>query len=162
MRRKRRGSSPSTSTSPSSGSRAPVIIRIVVVLPAPDGPTMPRIVPAGTERSIPNTPAPSPKSRVAWLSTTSGVPPATAGRVTGSLVVPALGTSGGSGGAAGGSPGSPAGDGSAWGCTGSLRGGRRQTRPDRHRAGAGLASAPAGEPPDASTAYRATLQGTRE
>ena len=65
-------------------------------------------------------------------------------------------------GGAGGSPGSPAGDGSAWGCTGSLRGGRRQTRPDRDPAGAGLASAPAREPPDASTAYRATLQGTRE
>src|SRR4051794_12106044 len=70
-RRNRLGSSPRTCTSPPDGSSAPVIMRIVVVLPAPDGPTIPRIVPAGTVRSTSNTPTPSPKSRVAPRSTTS-------------------------------------------------------------------------------------------
>src|SRR5829696_10123954 len=70
-RRNRLGSSPRTLTSPAVGSRAPVIIRIVVVLPAPEGPTMPRIAPAGTSMSMSKTPAPSPKSRVAPRRTTS-------------------------------------------------------------------------------------------
>src|SRR5690349_12526221 len=45
-------------------------MRMVVVLPAPEGPTIPRIVPDGTARSRSNTPTPSPKSRVAPRSTT--------------------------------------------------------------------------------------------
>src|SRR5690349_10364624 len=45
-------------------------MRMVVVLPAPEGPTIPRIVPDGTARSRSNTPTPSPKSRVAPRRTT--------------------------------------------------------------------------------------------
>src|SRR5215212_6090423 len=54
-REKRFGARPRTEISPELGARAPVSIRIVVVLPAPDGPITPRIAPRGTVRLMPRT-----------------------------------------------------------------------------------------------------------
>ncbi len=45
------GSSPNTRTEPASGAKAPVIMRMAVVLPAPFGPRSTVISPAGTRRS---------------------------------------------------------------------------------------------------------------
>ena len=47
--------SPSTSTSPESGSVSPSQISIVVVLPAPFGPSRPKHSPARTSSSMPST-----------------------------------------------------------------------------------------------------------
>src|SRR4051812_27944825 len=52
--------SPSTSTSPESGSRRPSKISTVVVLPAPFGPSMPKHSPRRTSRSRPATATVSP------------------------------------------------------------------------------------------------------
>jgi hypothetical protein len=51
---------PSTSSSPSSAIACAVSIRIVVVLPAPFGPSRPTHVPYGTSRSTPPTAVISP------------------------------------------------------------------------------------------------------
>ena len=64
-RLKRRGFSPRTTTIPVSGWIAPVIIRMVVVLPAPLGPITPTIAPSGTANDTSLTATTSPKR---WLT----------------------------------------------------------------------------------------------
>jgi hypothetical protein len=56
---------------PAVGFRAPVIIRIVVVLPDPEGPMTPRIVPVWTTRLSPSTAVSSPNRIVASCTTTA-------------------------------------------------------------------------------------------
>ena len=51
---------PSTVTRPPVGGRKPVIMRMVVVLPAPFGPSIPRISPSRTEKEMPSTAVKSP------------------------------------------------------------------------------------------------------
>src|ERR1017187_10047528 len=55
--------SPATTTSPSSRSRRPAIIEIVVVLPAPFGPSSPYVSPGSIWNPTPSTPTRSPKRR---------------------------------------------------------------------------------------------------
>src|SRR5690242_11134062 len=80
-----RGASPRTQTSPDVVASEPISIRMVVVLPEPDGPTTPRIDPRPTVRSIPPTATVSPNRRVrpAVRTTTSGESGATTGEPSG-------------------------------------------------------------------------------
>ena len=66
-RRSRSPSRPRTSTSPSSGASSPATTRMNVVLPAPFGPTSPRISPVRTSRSKPSSAWTSPKLRASPL-----------------------------------------------------------------------------------------------
>src|SRR5215216_1333378 len=66
---------PSISISPSVGSSNPAIIRSVVVLPQPDGPSSARNSPGCTSRSMRSTATRSPNRFVTPRSTTSGFPP---------------------------------------------------------------------------------------
>ena len=51
---------PATVTLPLVGGRKPVIMRMVVVLPAPLGPSIPTISPSLTEKEMPSTAVKSP------------------------------------------------------------------------------------------------------
>src|SRR5215210_6712434 len=66
---------PSMSISPAVGSSKPAIIRSVVVLPQPDGPSRARNSPGCTSRSMSSTATRSPKRFVTPRSATSGVSP---------------------------------------------------------------------------------------
>src|SRR6476620_9506057 len=68
-------SAPSRITAPASGVSKPAIIRSVVVLPQPDGPSMVKNSPGGICRSIPSTATTSPNSFVkpsSWTSPCTG------------------------------------------------------------------------------------------
>src|SRR5688572_19974323 len=106
---------------------APVSILTTVVLPAPDGPITPRMVPSGTVRATSSTATRSPKRFVTWSTTMVG------GRFTSGGEVRA--------GCAGGTPSGVAG-GTDWGSVtwvvlGSGHGGAgRQAGLSEYRAGA--------------------------
>src|SRR5215510_8359694 len=68
-------SSPSSRISPSVGCSKPAIMRSVVVLPQPDGPSIEKNSPAGISRSMPSTAVNSPNFLTRLISLTS--PPAT-------------------------------------------------------------------------------------
>ena len=66
-------SSPPTSTVPEVGSLKPAIIRSVVVLPQPEGPSREKNSPAATSRSMPSTTRVPPNSLVRPRSDTAEV-----------------------------------------------------------------------------------------
>src|SRR5574338_1362666 len=59
---------PMTQASPPVGSMTPVKSRIVVVLPAPSGPTRPKISPTATVKFTSSTARTAPNERVRWTS----------------------------------------------------------------------------------------------